>query len=58
MMKYKRDWLRQLRRHSSTGSVEKVAKRIAVRLEGKEYLNFQSAVEHRLAEIETNELLK
>ncbi len=57
-MKYKRDWLRQLRRHSSTGSVEKVAKRIAVRLEGKEYLSFQSAVEHRLAEIETNELLK
>ncbi|OZI13742.1 hemolysin activation protein [Sodalis-like symbiont of Philaenus spumarius] len=57
-MKYKRDWLRQLRRHSSTGSVEKVAKRIAVRLEGKEYLYFQEAVEHRLAEIEINELLK
>lgn len=54
--KSKTEWLRQLRRYSTPETVEKMADRIAERLEGNEYGYFQSAVDHRLAELAMNRL--
>lgn len=41
--KSKIEWLRQLRRYSTPETVEKMADRIAERLDGNEYGYFQSA---------------
>lgn len=54
--KNKTEWLLQFRRYSTKETVEKMAERIAERLDGNEYLYFQSAVDHRLAELTMNRL--
>lgn len=54
--KNKIDWLLQFRRYSTPETVEKMAERIAERLDSNEYLYFQSAVDHRLAELAMNRL--
>lgn len=51
-LKSKKEWLLQLRRYSTSETVEKMAERISDRLlDDDDYLCFQSAVDHRLAEL-------
>jgi len=51
MIKNQLDWLHQFRRCSSLDTLEKVYDNARERLSGKELLAFESAADHRRAEI-------
>ena len=54
--KSSRDWLSQFRRCSSLDTLEKVYESARERLTGRELLSFESAADHRRAEITMNKL--
>lgn len=55
-MKTQNDWLHQLRRCSTTDTLEKVAERLARRLKPPEITTFLLAADHRRAEIVMQQL--
>ncbi|EMX0826888.1 hemolysin expression modulator Hha [Salmonella enterica] len=55
-MKSKYDWLFQLRRCSSKETLEKVAESNRYKLSADELESFNSAADHRLAELTMNRL--
>lgn len=56
MMKSKYDWLFQLRKCSNKETLEKVAESNRYKLSNDELENFNSAADHRLAELTMNRL--